>query len=120
MGLTDSYQQFGAAPYNIRSKAYYTFAQDEWKIRRNLTITLGLRYEYSAPKLDTQGRSFNLQLGANSQVFSNAPTGLLFPGDAGAPKGANFPDKNDFAPRFGFAWDPFSDGKTSIRRGFGV
>ena len=120
MGLPDVFTQFGKAPSNIRSKAYYTFASDEWKILRNLTLTFGLRYEYSSPKLDTQGRSFNLQLGANSQVFTNAPTGLLFPGDPGAPKGANFPDKNDFAPRFGFAWDPFSDGKMSVRGGFGV
>jgi carboxypeptidase family protein/TonB-dependent receptor-like protein len=120
MGLPDIFTQFGAAPSNIRSKAYYGFAQDEWKLLKNLTLTVGLRYEYSSPKLDTQGRSFSLQLGANSQVFTNAPTGLLFPGDPGAPKGANFADKNDFAPRFGFAWDPFSDGRTSVRGGFGI
>ncbi len=120
MGLPDEYFQFGKAPSNIRSKSYYTFASDEWKIFHNFTVSLGLRYEYNSPKLDTQGRSFSLQLGANSQVFSNAPTGLLFPGDPGAPKGANFPAKNNFAPRFGFAWDPFSDGKMSVRGGFGV
>jgi hypothetical protein len=45
---------------------------------------------------------------------------LLFPGDKGAPTGSNFPDKNDFAPRFGFAWQPFNNAKTSIRGGFGV
>jgi hypothetical protein len=120
MGLPDTFLQFGAAPSNIRSKSYYTFAQDELKITHNLTLTLGLRYEYSSPKLDTRGRSFNLQLGANSQVFTNAPTGLLFPGDPGAPTGANLPAKNNFAPRFGFAWDPFSHGKMSVRGGFGV
>src|SRR5262249_34052820 len=52
--------------------------------------------------------------------FTNAPKGLLFPGDALAPKGSNFPDKNDWAPRFGFAWTPDRRGKLSIRGGAGV
>ena len=120
LGLPDEYLQFGEAPSDIRSKNYYGFAQDEWKVRPNLTLSLGLRYEYSSPKLDTQGRSFSLKYGAKSTVFPNAPTGLLFPGDVDAPKGANFPDRNDWAPRFGFAYDPFKDGRTSIRGGFGV
>lgn len=119
-GLPDEYLQFGEAPSNIRSKSTYAFAQDEWKVRRNFTLTLGLRYEYSQPKIDTQGRSFSLKLGQQSKVFTKAPLGLLFPGDPGAPEGANFPDRNDWAPRLGFAWAPFKDGKTSVRGGFGV
>ena len=83
-------------------------------------LTLGTRYEYSSPKLDTQGRSFSILPGAQSTRFINAPPSLLFPGDKGAPTGANFPDKNDWAPRVGFAWDPKGDGKTSIRGGGGI
>ncbi|HEY3040814.1 MAG TPA: TonB-dependent receptor [Pyrinomonadaceae bacterium] len=120
LGLPDEYLQFGEAPSDIRSHNVYGFVQDEWRARRNLTLTLGMRYEYSSPKLDTRGRSFSLKFGQQSTVFPNAPKGLLFPGDPGAPTGANFPDKNDWAPRFGFAWDPFKDGRTSVRGGFGV
>jgi hypothetical protein len=120
LGLPDEYLEFGAAPSNIRSKSYYTFAQDEWHLRKNLVITYGLRYEYNSPKLDTQGRTFSIIPGAHSTRFANAPVGLLFPGDQGAPKGANFPVRTNFAPRLGFAWDPLNDGKTSIRGGFGV
>lgn len=120
LGLPEDYFQFGSAPSNIRQKSTYFFAQDEWHARKNLVLTLGTRYEYSSPKIDTQGRSFSILPGAQSTRFINAPLSLLFPGDAGAPKGANFPDKNDWAPRVGFAWDPKGDGKTSIRGGAGV
>jgi len=120
LGLPRTYTQFPAAPSNIRSKTTYIFGQDEWRLANNLTLSFGLRYEYSTPKLDTQGRSFSIVPGMHSTVFPNAPVGLVFPGDPGVPAGANFPDKNDFAPRFGFAWQPFQNAKTSIRGGFGV
>ncbi len=120
MGLADEFEQFPAAPSNIRTHNASAFFQDEWKVRRNLTLSLGIRYEYSSPKLDLQGRSFTWALGQQSTVFPNAPKGVLFPGDSNAPAGSNYPDRNDWAPRFGFAWSPGHSGKMSVRGGVGV
>jgi outer membrane receptor protein involved in Fe transport len=120
LGAPSDYFQYPAAPSNIRSKSFFGFAQDEWRVSKKLTLNLGLRYEYNTPKSDTKGRTFSIIPGQQSQVFTNAPVGMVFPGDPGAPSGVNFPDKNDWAPRFGFAWDPKGDGKTSLRGGIGV
>jgi hypothetical protein len=120
LGAPDAYFQGANAPSNIRSKSTYVFGQDEWHARKNLVLTLGLRYEYNTPKLDTEGRTFSVIPGEQSQRFTNAPPGLVFPGDPGAPLGTNFPDKKNFAPRFGFALDPTGSGKTSLRGGVGV
>ncbi|HLJ86169.1 MAG TPA: TonB-dependent receptor [Candidatus Angelobacter sp.] len=118
LGNPTNFSQGPAAPNNVRTKAVSFFGQDEWHVRNDLFLTLGLRYEYSTPKLDTRGRTDNILTGVQSTVFPGAPTGLVFPGDPGAPKGLYQPDKNNFAPRIGFAWSPIK--KTSIRGGFGV
>jgi hypothetical protein len=120
MGLPDEYFQAPRAPSNIRTYNLSYFVQDEWRVRSNLTLTLGMRYEFNSPKKDLQGRSFSLIPGQQSSRFPNAPLGMAFPGDPNTPVGSNFPDKNDFAPRFGFAWAPGGNGRTSIRGGFGV
>ncbi len=120
MGLPDNLFQAPVAPSNIRTHNVNYFLQDEWRIRRNLTLTLGVRYEYSSPKTDLQGRSFSAILGLQSTRFPNAPKGLVFPGDSGTPAGSNFPDHNDWAPRFGFAWTPRDSSKWSVRGGVGM
>src|SRR5580704_7436103 len=85
LGVPYDYFQSAKAPSNIRTKNTYVFGQDEWHASRNLVLTLGLRYEYSTPKTDTQGRSFSVIPGEQSQRFVNAPTGLVFSRDPGAP-----------------------------------
>jgi hypothetical protein len=120
LGVPDAFFQGPNAYSNIRSKSTYGFGQDEWHLRKNLVITAGLRYEFNSPKYDTQGRSFSVIPGDQSTRFMNAPQGLVFPGDKGAPTGVNFPNKRNFAPRFGFAWDPTGNGRTSVRGGFGI
>ena len=120
MGGASAYFQGPLAASNIRSKSTYLFGQDELHATKKLVLTLGLRYEYNQPKYDTEGRSFSIIPGLQSQRFVLAPPGMVFPGDPGAPKGVNFPDKKNFAPRFGFAWDPTGSGKTSLRGGVGL
>jgi len=85
--------------------AFYGFVQDDWKITPRLTLNIGLRYEYSGVPRDE-----NLQ--AINGVSDDPALGLIFR----APK----PDVNNFAPRFGFAWDPRGNGKWAIRGGAGL
>lgn len=121
IGAPAYYEQGPLSPNNVRTTAYYVYGQDEWRARDNLVLTLGLRYDYSTPQIDTKGRTDSYFLGAQSTVrYPDAPVGLLFPGDPGAPRGMSFPDRKNVGPRFGFAWDPWNDHKTSIRGGVGI
>jgi hypothetical protein len=120
LGAASDYTQGAAAPSDIRTKSWYGFFQDEWHLAKTFTLNLGIRYEYNSPKLDTLGRTFSIVPGDVSTRFPGAPLGLVFPGDKGAPRGVNFPDRSNWAPRIGFAWNPDGHGKTSIRGGFGI
>ena len=100
--------------------AYSAFFQDNIRLSRNLTINLGLRYEPFIPYVDNGNRVSVFRPGQKSSVFTNAPEGLLFVGDPGVPRGGTEADLNNFAPRFGFAWSPFGNSRTSVRGGYGI
>jgi hypothetical protein len=96
------------------------YAQDEWRIRPNLTLNYGLRYEVNTPYTEIRNRLNAWAPGQQSKVYPTAPKGLLFPGDAGIPAGIAPVDYKEFMPRVGLSWDPFGNGKTTIRAGYGI
>ena len=85
LGTPDAYFQNALAPSNIRSKSTYVFGQDEWHFRKNLVLTLGLRYEYNTPKYDTEGRSFSVIPGLQSQRFTTRLWDWCFPATPAPP-----------------------------------
>jgi hypothetical protein len=120
LGISSQFLQGQVALTYPRTKGYWSFFQDEWKVMSHLTLTLGLRYEYNSPITDKRGYNVEIIPGLQSHRFVNAPPGLVVQGDPGAPSGLYFPDYREFAPRFGFAWDPRGNGRTSLRGGFGI
>ena len=99
---------------------YAGYAQDEWRVAPNLTVNAGVRYEVSQPFEDKNGALNAFHPGKQSSRFPDAPVGLVYPGDPGIPDGTYATDKNNFAPRLGVVWDPFGDGRTSVRAAWGV
>ncbi|HUI43520.1 MAG TPA: hypothetical protein VL523_16275, partial [Terriglobia bacterium] len=120
-GFPEEYFQFSTALYAIRTSSYYGFAQDNWKVKPRLTLDLGLRYEYNAPQVDPHNEIIGCYPGQQSSVYPDAPPGVLYPGDPGTPNhGLVYPDRNNFAPRVGFAWDMRGSGRLVMRGGFGI
>jgi len=105
--------QPAAAQRYFRTKDYGLFFQDDWKLRPNLTVNLGLRYEYFTPLRDDSGQLTNLILGPGAQGLTGATLKTTHQ--------LTNPDRNNFAPRLGFAWSPNRfRGKTVLRGGVGV
>ena len=132
LGLPDNYLQGSAQREYVRATALYLYAEDSWKIRPNVTLNAGLRWELTTPIADVGGRTqtfrpgendtvFPCQLGANNPLVATFasndcgpgsagesvfPHGLVIPGDPGIPKGLTQTYYKSFAPRIGLAWTP--------------
>ncbi|HXM21645.1 MAG TPA: carboxypeptidase regulatory-like domain-containing protein [Terriglobales bacterium] len=120
-GFFDNFSQFSRAVYGIRTTSWHFFGQDSWKVRNRLTLSYGLRYEYNTPLQDPHNEVQGFFPGQQSTRFPGAPKGILYAGDPGTPNpGLTFPDRNNFAPRFGFAWDMLGNAKLVMRGGFGI
>jgi len=114
---------FGVRTNDNHQNAPSLFFHDDFKVHQRLTLSFGIRWEPLLPWTDKYDRLTSLaQVGTNvrSTRFPDAPPGILFAGDPGVPRGIYNRDMNNFAPRFGFAWDVLGDGRTSVRGSYGI
>jgi hypothetical protein len=96
---------------HIRTQSYNFFVNDSFRIRRNLTVIGGLRYEYNSPPVDAEDRA---------TVYDVAIRTLVKVGTNGVPRSGFEADKNNFAPRVGFAWTIGKRQATVLRGGYGI
>ena len=106
-----TFEQSNLVHQGNKKNFYALYAQDSWQINRKLTLNYGLRWEPFTAQQNAAGEGYSFSLpafeaGIHSTVFTNAPAGLLFPGDRGGPgTGASYVgDWKHFEPRIGLSW----------------
>jgi hypothetical protein len=119
-GNWDSFTQGGGEISSVKGWLLGAYAQDQYKIKPNLTVTLGLRWDPNTPPTVTGGRGSSWRPGQQSTMFPNAPLGMIFPGDTGLDARLMSGTYNNWNPRVGIAYQPKALPKTSIRAGFGL
>jgi hypothetical protein len=112
--------QASTADYAFRANSFDGYVQDDWRVRPNLSLNLGVRYEYNGPFVESNNQIANLDVNFNPQSVAGY---LVLPGQSGPffggyPNALVRPSKNDWAPRIGIAWKPMKD--TVVRTGYGI
>ena len=130
LGLPDQFGEGSGQVEYVRNIGLYLYAQDSWKIKPNLTLNYGLRWELNTPLADIAQHVQTFRPGQSSTIFpcggpntdctSQDAVGLVVPGDRGIPPGMTQTYYKAIAPRIGLAWSPGNSGKTSIRAGWGL
>ena len=133
LGDALGYMQGAGEIADVTGWQFGPFVQDDWKIRPNLTINLGLRWDPNTPPVSKNGRGSawapgaatvagfaNSNPGKQSTVYTNSPAGLLFPGDPGVPDTLMNSDYGYWEPRIGLAYQPKFLSRTVFHTGFGI
>ena len=131
VGAPNFFNQTSRQFLDSRTKYYGVYGQDTYKIKPNLTLNYGLRWEVSEPFYDTENKIMTFQAGEQSDIYPQAPTGWVYPGDKGIPTSLTPTRYHNWGPRVGLAYSPGSSsgllgaifggpGKTSIRTAFGI
>ena len=119
LGVPSQYNQSQLQAFYGRNRYAGLYAQDSWRVRKDLTLNYGLRWDRIEPWYEKYNQVATFAPGRQSIVFPGAPAGILFPGDPGVPRTLAPPGDLDFAPRAGLAWSP-GNGKTSVRASYGM
>jgi len=100
--------------------AFYFYAQDDWRATPRLTVNYGLRYELPFQWYQPDKQSLTFKPGFQSILFPTAPSSTAYVGDPGINKSIVPTRFDGFAPRVGFSYDMFGNGKLALRGGFGI